>query len=60
MLHVAIELCQPGDMLVVACTTDNSDGFFGDLLATSTNARVANLTALITVTLIKEALSQNR
>ena len=33
MLHVAIELCQPGDMLVVACTTDNSDGFFGDLLA---------------------------
>ena len=33
MLHVAIELCQEGDVLVVACTTDNTDGMFGDLLA---------------------------
>jgi len=39
MLHVAIELCQPGDMLIVACTTDNGDRFFGDLLATSARAR---------------------
>ena len=39
MLHVAIELCQPDDMLVVACTTDNGDRFFGDLLATSPRAR---------------------
>jgi 4-hydroxy-4-methyl-2-oxoglutarate aldolase len=35
MLHVAMELCHPGDVLVVAVTADNTDGMFGDLLATS-------------------------
>jgi 4-hydroxy-4-methyl-2-oxoglutarate aldolase len=39
MLHVAVEQCRPGDVLVVACTTDNTDGMFGDLLATSLKAR---------------------
>jgi 4-hydroxy-4-methyl-2-oxoglutarate aldolase len=39
MIHVAVELCQPGDMLVVGCTTDNTDGMFGELLATSLKAR---------------------
>jgi 4-hydroxy-4-methyl-2-oxoglutarate aldolase len=39
MIHVAAEQCQPGDLMVVACTTDNEDGMFGELLATSLKAR---------------------
>ena len=38
-LTKALEFLQPGDVLVVACTTDNTDGMFGDLLATSLKAR---------------------
>ena len=35
MLHVAIELCRPGDILIVGLSAANTDGMFGDLLATS-------------------------
>ena len=39
MLHVAVEQCKKGDVLVVGVTADNTDGMFGELLATSVQAR---------------------
>jgi 4-hydroxy-4-methyl-2-oxoglutarate aldolase len=39
MIHVAVEQCQKGDILVVGCTADSTDGMFGDLLATALKAR---------------------
>ena len=41
MLHVAAEQIRPGDVVVAAVTTENTDGFFGELLATSFRARGA-------------------
>jgi 4-hydroxy-4-methyl-2-oxoglutarate aldolase len=42
MFHAAIEVCKPGDALVVATHSDSTDGFFGELLATSCRAHGIN------------------
>jgi 4-hydroxy-4-methyl-2-oxoglutarate aldolase len=39
MIHAAVEVCQPGDLMVVTNTGPSSHGMFGDLLATSLAAR---------------------
>jgi 4-hydroxy-4-methyl-2-oxoglutarate aldolase len=41
MIHAAIEVCNPGDVLVVTTTSESTDGMFGDLLAVSARAHGA-------------------
>src|SRR4029077_17363387 len=38
MIHAAVEICRPGDVLVVATFCESTDGYFGELLATSLRA----------------------
>ncbi len=39
MIHVACEVCSPGDVLVVAATSETTDGMVGDLLVTLMRAK---------------------
>jgi len=38
MIHAAVEVCRPGDVMVVAVVAESTDGMFGELLATSLRA----------------------
>jgi len=38
MIHASIEICQPGDVLVVATMSESTDGMFGELLGVSCRA----------------------
>jgi 4-hydroxy-4-methyl-2-oxoglutarate aldolase len=38
MIHAAIDVCQPGDVLVVTTTSESTDGMFGELLGVSARA----------------------
>lgn len=38
MIHAAVEVCRPGDVMVVALVAESTDGMFGELLATSLHA----------------------
>jgi 4-hydroxy-4-methyl-2-oxoglutarate aldolase len=54
MLHAAVEQCRPGDILVVTSTSPNTDGSFGELLATALAYR--GVRGLVTTGGVRDAL----
>ncbi|MWB99738.1 4-carboxy-4-hydroxy-2-oxoadipate aldolase/oxaloacetate decarboxylase [Agromyces seonyuensis] len=52
MIHVAVEQCRPGDLLVVATTSPSLDGAFGELFATALQAR--GVRGIVTTTGIRD------
>jgi 4-hydroxy-4-methyl-2-oxoglutarate aldolase len=52
MIHAAVEQCRAGDLLVVTTTSPSTDGFFGELLATSLRQR--GVRGLVTTTGVRD------
>jgi 4-hydroxy-4-methyl-2-oxoglutarate aldolase len=57
-VHVAVEQCRPGDVLVVATTSPSRDGYIGELLATS--MRAMGVVGLVTETGVRDIAELRR
>ena len=52
LIHVAVEQCRPGDLLVVTTTSPSTDGLFGELFATALQER--GVRGLVTETGVRD------